>query len=128
MPEAANTRDHLANERTFLAWVRTGLALLGFGILLVKLRFLGLTPGDGVRSARLGLAFAAGGVLVFPLAAWHHARARRLIEGGDGYRAAGRVVPLFAALVFALGLASLLYLVTLSGQKPPRTPPRVGGF
>jgi len=127
MPDTANTRDHLANERTFLAWMRTGLAMLGFGILLVKLRFLGLTPGEGVRSARLGLAFAAAGVLTFPLAAWHHARARRLIDGG-GYKAASHVVYTFAAAVFVLGLASLAYLVSLSGQKPPSAPPRMGGF
>ncbi len=127
MPDTANTRDHLANERTFLAWMRTGLALLGFGILLVKLRFLGLTPGEGVRSARLGLAFAAAGVLTFPLAACHHARTRRLIDGGV-YKAAHHVVYAFAAVVFALGLVSLAYLISLSGQKPAIVPRVTSSF
>ncbi len=127
MPDTANTRDHLANERTFLAWMRTGLALLGFGILLVKLRFLGLTPGEGVRSAWLGLAFAAAGVLTFPVAAWHHARTRRLIDG-DGYKAATHVIYTFAAAVSVLGLVSLAYLISLSGQKPAILPHVTRGF
>lgn len=33
---SANTRDHLANERTFLAWIRTSIAMMGFGFVIVK--------------------------------------------------------------------------------------------
>ena len=40
-----HTRDHLANERTFLAWVRTSIALMGFGVVIAKLRFLVLDTG-----------------------------------------------------------------------------------
>ena len=35
----SSASDHLANERTFLAWFRTAISLLGFGILIAKLRF-----------------------------------------------------------------------------------------
>jgi putative membrane protein len=112
MPESANIRDHLANERTFLAWVRTSIALLGFGVLIAKLRLLGLTPTAGVRSTRLGLAFAAAGVLTLLLAAWHYGRTRRMIDGGD-YRAPTHLVFVFAALVFGLGLASVGYLLAV---------------
>src|SRR4028119_2422620 len=38
------TRDHLANERTYLSWIRTAVALLGFGVVVVRLRYL-LPPG-----------------------------------------------------------------------------------
>ena len=107
-----NVRDHLANERTFLAWVRTSIALLGFGVLIAKLRFLGLAPHAGVRSAELGMAFAAAGILCLLLAAWHYDRTRRMIESGQ-YRAATSLIFVFAAAVFGLGLACVLYLLTI---------------
>jgi len=98
-----NVRDHLANERTFLAWVRTSVSLLGFGVLIAKLRFLGISPHAGERSTVLGLAFATVGLLTLLFAAWHYDRTRRRIDGDDF---------VFAALVFGLGLASVMYLVT----------------
>ncbi len=110
---AGSVRDHLANERTFLAWVRTSIALLGFGVLIAKLRFLEAAPRAGAGSTRLGLAFAGAGVLTLLLAAWHYDRTRRMIEGGD-YRSAAHLVFAFAAAAFALGLASVLYLLTIS--------------
>ena len=36
---AGNINEHLANERTFLAWVRTSIALMGFGVVIARLRF-----------------------------------------------------------------------------------------
>lgn len=113
MTGAPNVRDHLANERTFLAWVRTSIALLGFGVLIAKLRFLEVAPVVGVRSTRLGLAFAVAGVLTLLLAAWHYDRTRRMIDGGD-YRAAAHLVFAFSAVAFGLGLASVFYLLTIS--------------
>ncbi len=107
-----NPRDHLANERTFLAWVRTSIALLGFGILIAKLRFLGIAPEAGVRSGRLGLAFAAAGLVTLPLAAWQYERTRRMIDGA-AYKTPTFLIFGFVALVFGLGLASVLYLIVL---------------
>lgn len=111
--ETGNVRDHLANERTFLAWVRTSIALLGFGVLIAKLRFLEIAPHTGVRSTRLGLAFACVGVLTLLLAAWHYDRTRRMIDGGD-YRSAMHLIFAFTAVVFGLSLASVFYLLTIS--------------
>ncbi len=108
-----NIRDHLANERTFLAWMRTGIALLGFGVLIAKLRFLEIAPTAGVRSTRLGLAFACVGVLTLLLAAWHYDRTRRMIDGGE-YRAATKPIFVFVAVVFGLGMVSVLYLLAIS--------------
>ena len=87
MSAEPNVSNHLANERTFLAWFRTGISLLGFGILIAKLRFLeagqGLGLGAGVRSTRLGLAFAAGGLLTLILAAGQYSRTKRMIDSGE---------------------------------------------
>lgn len=33
-------RDHLANERTYLSWMRSAIALMGFDVLIVRLRIL----------------------------------------------------------------------------------------
>ena len=107
-----NVRDHLANERTFLAWVRTSIALLGFGVLIAKLRFLGIAPHAGVRSAQLGMVFAAAGIASLLLAAWHYDRPRRMIESGQ-YQSATQLIFAFATAVFGLGLACVLYLLTI---------------
>ncbi len=124
----ASIRDHLANERTFLAWVRTSIALLGFGVLIAKLRFLVgdeavvapaaghalsfLPAGTGARSTLLGLAFASGGLLTLLFAVVHYEQTRKAIDA-ENYHAARRVIVLFVTVVFLLGLASILYLLRL---------------
>lgn len=117
MSAEPNTRDHLANERTFLAWFRTAISLLGFGILIAKLRFLeagaGLALGAGIRSTRLGLAFAVGGLLTLALAAWQFYRTKRLIDRGE-YQSPVQVILAFSAVAFALGLGSVVYLISIS--------------
>ena len=116
-----HTRDHLANERTFLAWVRTSIALMGFAVVIAKLRFLTLADGAasppggppaGTHSTWLGLAFAATGLLTLLFTAFHYDQGRRAIDTGD-YRASHHSLYVFVAVVFLLGLASVLYLVTL---------------
>ena len=112
-----STTDHLANERTFLAWFRTGLSLLGFGILIAKLRFLeagaGMAASAGVRSTRLGIAFACGGLLTLLLSASQYWRTNRMINEGK-YESPVRVVLAFASVAFALGLVSVIYLLSIS--------------
>jgi len=107
-----NVRDHLANERTFLAWVRTSIALLGFGVLIAKLRLLGLNPHAGVRSTLLGLAFASVGLMTLPFAAWHYESTRRRIDSGD-YRSPMHLIFAFTAVIFGLGLACIAYLIVI---------------
>ena len=116
----ANTRDYLANERTFLAWVRTSIALTSFGVVIAKLRFLLLGVGGagggghvGTHSTWLGLAFAGVGVLTLLFAAFHYEQARRAIERSD-YRSAPRPIYVFTGIIFLLGLAAIVYLLTLS--------------
>lgn len=116
----ANTRDHLANERTFLAWVRTSIALISFGVVIARLRFLVMEtpaavharPHTGAHSTELGLTFAAVGLLTLAFAAAHYEQSRRAIDAGQ-YRASGRVVLVFTGIVFLLGLVSVGYLLSL---------------
>ncbi len=115
-----NVREHLANERTFLAWVRTAIALISFGVVIAKLRFLIVTlpttpalgSGTGARSTLLGLCFAGVGLATLAFAAGHYERTRRAIIAGD-YGASGRLIAVFTFVVFALGLVSVLYLLSL---------------
>ena len=62
---ADRVREHLANERTYLAWMRSGIALMGFGVLIVRLRILRppIAPQPPGTAWKLGLAFALVGLL-----------------------------------------------------------------
>ena len=117
MSADANISNHLANERTFLAWFRTAISLLGFGVVIAKLRFLegaaGLKPGLGVRSTHLGLAFAFGGLLTLVLAAWNYHHTKNMIDSGN-YQPPMKVIIAFSAVAFALGFACVVYLLTIS--------------
>jgi putative membrane protein len=115
-------RDHLANERTFLAWVRTSVSLMGFGVVIARLRFLTLiapTPPDPgaspARSTLLGLAFVAVGLLSLLFAAHNFYRTRRSIETGD-FQPLGTLLLLFVIVLFALGIAAAVYLLSLAGH------------
>ncbi len=106
--------DHLANERTFLAWVRTAISLLGFGVLIARLRLTeaGMNAGTGARSGRLGLAFAGAGLLTLFLAAWQYSRTRRMIDTGE-YESPVPIITAFAVMTLALGVGSVYYLVSI---------------
>ncbi len=55
----SRVRDHLANERTYLAWMRSAIALMGFGVVIVRLRHFQppLLPHPGT-GWKLGLLFS----------------------------------------------------------------------
>ncbi len=121
-PNDSRARDHLANERTFLAWVRTGVALVGFGILIAKLRYAGLGLSGGAplpaapvapeRSALLGAAFALLDILVIALGAGRYVVGERAIEKNE-YQPRGAQLLALAFLLVLLGVAVLFYLPDL---------------
>src|SRR5436190_14363382 len=71
-PSQARVQAHLANERTYLAWMRTAIALMGFGVVIVRLRALhppmSPTPGNGWK---LGLIFALVGLVTVLFSSQH---------------------------------------------------------
>ncbi|HEX5324807.1 MAG TPA: DUF202 domain-containing protein [Capsulimonadaceae bacterium] len=118
---ADNIRDHLANERTFLAWVRTSIALMGFGVVIARLRFMlieggaasqNMGPTAGERSTLLGILFAAIGLLSLLFALIHYQRTRKMIDSGS-YKPMGNAITGFAFAILALGVASIAYLLSL---------------
>lgn len=107
-------RDHLANERTYLAWMRTGIALLGFGVVIVRLRAfqVPLIPRAG-NGWKLGLIFSLVGLITVCLSTGHYFAVRRDIEE-DTYEPTDRWVLLFSLAVMILGTGVIYFVFTTS--------------
>lgn len=107
-------RDHLANERTYLAWMRSGIALMGFGVLIVRLRILRppVAPQPPGAGWKLGLAFAVVGILSVLLSTQHYFAVRNDIEE-DTYEPPDRWVILSSLAVVLLGLGVIYYVFTV---------------
>lgn len=105
-------RDHLANERTYLAWMRTAIALLGFGVVIVRLRAfqvpLTTSPGNGWK---LGLVFSLVGLITVWLSTAHYFAVRRDIEE-DTYEPTDRWVILFSLAIMILGSGVIYFVFT----------------
>lgn len=114
---SSRVRDHLANERTYLAWMRTAIALMGFGVVILRLRAfhppLAPRPGYGWK---LGLLFSVVGLLTVLLSTGHYFAIRNDIEK-DTYEPPDRWVILFSLAVTILG-AGIIYFVCASSTNP----------
>lgn len=107
-------RDHLANERTYLSWVRSAIALMGFGVLIVRIRLLRppLAPQPPGNGWRLGLAFAIVGLLTVLLSTQHYFAIRDHIEE-DTYESPDRWVILSSLAILFLGAGVVYYVFTI---------------
>lgn len=107
-------RDHLANERTYLAWMRSAIALMGFGVLIVRLRILRppLAPQPPGTGWRLGLAFGLVGLLMVLLSTGHYFAVRRDIND-DTYEPPDRWVLVTSIAVLLLGMGVIYYVFTI---------------
>ncbi|MBW4471459.1 MAG: DUF202 domain-containing protein [Stenomitos rutilans HA7619-LM2] len=107
-------RDHLANERTYLSWVRSAIALMGFGVLIVRIRLLRppLAPQPPGNGWRLGLAFAIVGLLTVLLSTQHYFAIRDHIEE-DTYETPDRWVILSSLAILLLGAGVVYYVFTI---------------
>lgn len=114
---ADRVREHLANERTYLAWMRTAIALMGFGVVIVRLRVFHAPlvphPGNGWK---LGLAFSVIGLLTVLLSTQHYFAVRWDIDE-DTYEPGDRWVILFSLAVILLG-AGVIYFVFTAPLSP----------
>ena len=107
-------RDHLANERTYLSWMRSAIALMGFGVLIVRLRILRppLAPQPPGAGWQLGLAFSIVGLLAVMLSTQHYFAVRDDIEE-DTYEPPDRWVILSSIAVLFLGIGVIYYVFTI---------------
>lgn len=109
---SSRVRDHLANERTYLAWMRSAIALMGFGVVIVRLRHfqppLVSHPGTGWK---LGLLFSMVGLLTVLLSTQHYFTVRRDIDE-DTYEPGDRWVILFSITVVLLAVGVIYFVFT----------------
>lgn len=109
---SSRIRDHLANERTYLAWMRTAIALMGFGVVIMRLR--AFHPPEVPRPGygwKLGLLFSLMGLLTVLLSTGHYFAVRHDIEE-DTYKPADRWVILFSLAVTLLGTGIIYFICT----------------
>ena len=113
----SRVRDHLANERTYLAWMRSAIALMGFGVVIVRLRHFQppLVPHPGT-GWKLGLLFSLVGLVTVLLSTGHYFGVRRDIDE-DTYEPSDRWVILFSLAVLLLG-AGVIYFVFTTPLSP----------
>ncbi len=107
-------RDHLANERTYLSWMRSAIALMGFGVLIVRIRLLRppLAPQPPSNGWKLGLAFSIVGLLTVMLSTLHYFAIRDHIEE-DTYEPPDRWVILSSLMIILLGIGVVYYVFSI---------------
>ncbi len=107
-------RDHLANERTYLSWMRSAIALMGFGVLIVRLRILRppIAPQPPGAGWKLGLAFAVVGLLAVLLSTQHYFVVRDDIEE-DTYEPPDRWIILSSLSLLFLGVGVIYYVFAI---------------
>jgi len=114
--DSERVRDHLANERTYLAWLRTGMAMMGFGVVIAKLRYLLMAttavPATEslVHATDIGFLFAAIGLVIVMTSGWRYAVIQDQIRKQD-YHSSKRIVAILSGTVIVLGFLILWYLV-----------------
>jgi putative membrane protein len=108
----SRVRDHLANERTYLAWMRTAVAMMGFGVVILRISYLLplKIPRTG-QGWKLGLLFALVGLLTVLFTTVHYFTIRRAIDQ-DTYEPASWLVILFSLCVALIGSGVLYFLLT----------------
>jgi putative membrane protein len=91
--------------------MRSGIALLGFGVLIVRIRLLRppLAPQPPGNGWRLGLAFTLVGLLMLVLSAFHYFGVRNDIED-DTYDPPDRWVLLASLVLLSLGSGVVYYV------------------
>ncbi|MFN5857462.1 MAG: YidH family protein [Pseudanabaenaceae cyanobacterium] len=114
---SSRIRDHLANERTYLAWMRTAIALMGFGVVILRMRAFHppLVPRPGY-GWKLGFLFAIVGLITVLLSTRHYFNVRQDIDE-DTYQPPDRWVILFSLAVTLLG-TGIIYFVCASSGNP----------
>lgn len=110
---SSRVRDHLANERTYLAWMRTAIALMGFGVVIVRLRYLQPPQIPHLGTGwKLGLIFSLVGLVTVLLSTWHYFTIRDAIDD-DTYEPTDRWVVVFSLAITLLGAGVIYFVFTV---------------
>jgi putative membrane protein len=106
------TRDHLANERTYLAWTRTSIALIGFGLLMVRLREEASAISRGaLHEWQIGLLFCLAGLGAVAFATAHYFQVQQAIES-DTFQPERRWILACSLIIISLGAGVIWYVLS----------------
>jgi putative membrane protein len=103
----AETREHLANERTLLAWVRAGITLISVGFIIER---TGIITGSVWASTAFGIALAVLGLLALLMGTMQYYRTKRRIMANDFAPTAAPYLVIVAGSVL-FGLAFISYVL-----------------
>lgn len=111
---ASRIRDHLANERTYLAWMRTSIALMGFGIVIARLRSLLAAGTTGTGQGRFfGLIFTIIGLFTILISTQHYFSVRNSIEQAN-YQPRSMPILIFSSMLFCLGGGVIFLILSIT--------------
>lgn len=109
--------DRSANERTFLAWMRAAMALMGFGVIIIRLRVVQMPVH--YREAmgwKLGLIFSLIGWATVFISTVHYFTVRHQIDR-DTYNPPDAMVLFFSFAVGLLGIG-VIYSILAAALGP----------
>lgn len=105
----SRVRDHLANERTYLAWMRTAISLMGFGVVIVRLRPFHPPLLPHLSNAwKLGFLFSLVGAIAVLLSSIYYFVVRRTIDD-DTYDPSTRRILFFSVAVGLLAVGAIYF-------------------
>jgi len=109
--------ERSANERTFLSWMRSAIALMGFGVLIVRLRVVQIPVehrhGTGWK---LGLVFSLVGLATVLISTGKYFIVRRQIDEHT-YEPSDWLIFLFSSAVGLLGMG-VIYFIFAAAVSP----------
>lgn len=109
--------DRSANERTFLSWMRSAIALMGFGVVIVRLRVVQIPVqhrhGTGWK---LGLVFSLVGLATVLISTGKYFIVRRQIDEYT-YEPSEWSIFLFSSAVGLLGIG-VIYFIFAAAVSP----------
>lgn len=106
-------QEHLANERTYLAWMRTAIALMGFGVVILRLRAFSpsVSPYPGL-GWKLGLLFSGIGLLAVLFSTQQYFNVRQQIDRNT-YVPRKIWVIFFSFAVMLLGTGTIYFVFAM---------------
>jgi putative membrane protein len=106
-----------ANERTFLSWMRSAIALMGFGVVIVRLRVVQI-PVQHLHGTgwKLGLVFSLVGLATVLISTGQYFIVRRQIDEHT-YEPSDWLIFVFSSAVSLLGIG-VIYFIFAAAVSP----------
>lgn len=105
--DTERVREHLANERTYLAWMRSAIALMGFGIVIMRLRYSQIPQFSSLHNSwKLSFVFSLISLVTVLLSTGHYFTVRRAIDS-NSRSTSSRWIIVFSIVLTLLGTGAI---------------------